>query len=347
MEPRKNLVYCRSCNSKYDVSGVPQGRKFACKSCGIVVEIPKAAESGPFFKASGAAEILKPELDPGGADVAAFEFTKMAATENDYVLVDCMERALDRPSETAQVACNRRRGIGSDGLLLLLPSRAADVAMRMFNPDGSEAEMCGNGIRCLACCAFDRGYARKGEFRIETRAGIKNVRISSDRGIRTVRVDMGVPATGAPKGSTVRVETGGRAFDGVPVSVGNPHFVIFTEGVDSFDLAKWGPAIENHPRFPGRTNVEFVQVLNRSEVLQRTHERGVGETHGCGTGATAVCAAGLSLGITSASLRLHLKGGDLEVEIDESGRAFLTGPAVEVFSGSWPSRTAVRAKPPA
>lgn len=345
MEPERRIIYCVSCNSKYDVSGVAAGRRFVCKSCSGPVEIPGRVGTGPFFRISESREILKPELDLDGPEAskgetqaAAFEFTKMVATENDYVLVDCMTRKLSRPSGTAQVICNRRRGIGADGLLLLLPSTRADVQMRMFNPDGSEAEMCGNGIRCLARYAHEHGCTGRAGFAVETRAGVKGVEISLEAGVTAVRVDMGVPELCAPRGETVRIEAAGEAFSGVPVSVGNPHFVIFSENVDSLDLSIRGPAIENHPRFPNRTNVEFVEVLNASEVLQRTHERGAGETFGCGTGAVAVCAAGLSLGLTRPALTLHLRGGDLRVDIDGAGRAFLTGPAVEVFSGSWPSR---------
>ncbi len=344
MDPERNLLYCPACNSKYDVSGVASGKRFVCKTCSILVQIPPELGKEPFFKVSESKEVLKPELildetagRPAAGENLRFSFTKMAATENDYILLDCYRGQIPDPSKLAQVACHRRRGIGSDGVLLFGPSQKADFRMRMFNPDGSEAEMCGNGIRCLARYARDHGYAAKPEFTIETGAGVKSVSILDRGGALYVRVDMGTVKVEAPKGKTVRIEAAGRAFEGVPVSVGNPHFVVFAPDTNAVELEKYGPAIEHHQFFPNRTNVEFVQVLNPEEVIQRTHERGAGETNGCGTGATAVCGAGVSLGLTKPKIVLHLKGGDLEVEIGAGGRASLTGPAVEVFSGSWPS----------
>jgi diaminopimelate epimerase len=340
----RRLLYCATCNAKYDVSGVRSGNRFICRSCRTVIRIPDHLGLEAFFKGGESREVLKPQLildeargeGPGEAE-RSFEFTKMVATENDYVLVDCMLEELADPQGLAKVLCNRRRGVGSDGLLLFLPSSRADFRMRMFNPDGSEAEMCGNGIRCLARFAFDHEYTRKSRFVVETGGGLKNIELRTDEEgiVRAVRVDMGRAEVEKVPGGAVDLKAAGRTFRGVPVSVGNPHFVIFTEDVDAVPLNDWGPAIENHTRFPNRTNVEFVRRLSSEEVVQRTHERGVGETLGCGTGATAVCAAGRSLGLLDARTTVHLRGGDLVVEIDAGGSAFLTGPAVEVFSGTW------------
>jgi diaminopimelate epimerase len=344
MSPERTILYCQTCNTKYNVAGVAAEQRFLCKSCRCVIRIPAAIAQEPFFKLSESRELLKPELllteDPNVIhdDLEhAFEFTKMAATENDYILVDCFREEVQDPSSLAKVICHRRRGIGADGVLLFRPSEDANFQMAMFNPDGSEAEMCGNGIRCLARYAFDHEYTTDTEFTVETKAGLRHLTLALENGVvRSVRVDMGVAEVRNGPGFLLPLVAKGRTFEGVEVSVGNPHFVVFIdEDVDDVPLLDFGPALERHPHFPDRSNVEFVKILSPHEVVQRTYERGVGETLGCGTGATAVAAAGLALGLTKETVTLHLKGGDLEVEITPQGQAFLTGPAIEVFSGSW------------
>lgn len=344
MSDERSILYCPHCNAKYDVTDATAGRRFLCRSCRCTVTLPAHLGRPPFFRLSESRELLKPELlldeDPNETHDDfdhAFEFTKMVATENDYVLVDAFREDVRDPSVLAQVVCHRRRGVGADGLLLFQPTTEADFEMVMFNPDGSEAEMCGNGIRCLARYAYDHEYTTETAFTVRTRAGVRDIRLTVESGaVQALRVDMGRPVLLHPAGPRVAVEAAGRTFEGVEVSVGNPHFVVFhPEPVDDLPLEEWGPALEAHPRFPSRTNVEFVQVLAPGEAVQRTHERGAGETHGCGTGATAVAAAGRALGLTGTALTLHLRGGDLRVDLDDDGRAFLTGPAVEVFSGTW------------
>jgi diaminopimelate epimerase len=343
MNQERRLLYCPTCNAKYDVSGVTTRGRFICKSCRAIVRVPDVLDSVPFFKQSDSIEILKPELVLADATsmvsqdiVPSIEFTKLVATENDYVLLDTFREEIVEPGGIAKMMCHRKRGVGADGVLLFIPTTEADFEMRMFNPDGSEAEMCGNGIRCLARYAYDHEYTQKTRLTIKTKAGIKDIELFKDHGIvNSIKVDMGVVEVLTEKGSFDVIEAAGRSFEGIRVSVGNPHFVIFTSDVDSISLADWGPAIENHELFPQRTNVEFVEVRSPESIVQRTHERGAGETNGCGTGATAVCAAGLFAGKTGSRVNIHLKGGDLQVELDDGSRAFLTGPAVEVFSGTW------------
>jgi diaminopimelate epimerase len=245
------------------------------------------------------------------------------------------------------VVSDRHFGIGSDGLILIGPSRIADVSMRMFNADGSESAMCGNGVRCVAKYAYDHRLAKGTTVRVETQAGVKEIQVYLQDGrVARARVDMGepglvhreIPMTG-PAGErcingTLSVD--GRAFAITCVSMGNPHCVIFTPDVVSIPLEQIGPKIENHPMFPKRTNVHFVQVLGRGEVRMRTWERGSGITLACGTGASAVCVAGALTDRTDRSIVAHLPGGDLELEWAQNNRVFMTGPATEVFSGEWP-----------
>ncbi|MBM3998131.1 MAG: diaminopimelate epimerase [Planctomycetes bacterium] len=275
-------------------------------------------------------------------------FTKMHGAGNDYVYVDCLEH--DPPRQAAELAVrmsDRRMGIGADGLILILASDRADARMRMFNADGSEAEMCGNGIRCVAKYVYDHGYARKPSLAIETGAGVLNLDLEIDEGrVRRARVDMGEPILDAARiptrlaGSPVvdrPLDIDGETFTVTCVSMGNPHCVIFVpEAVDRLVLGV-GPKIERDPRFPARTNVEFIEVISPTEVRQRTWERGSGETWACGTGASAVCVAGVLSGRTERRIVNHLRGGDLELEWNPTtNRVFMTGPAVEVFSGEWP-----------
>jgi diaminopimelate epimerase len=273
------------------------------------------------------------------------KFTKMQGAGNDYVYVNCFEETVSDPRQTAVKVSNRNFGIGSDGLILIMPSEVADVRMRMFNSDGSESEMCGNGIRCVAKYVYDHGIVAKSEITAETGAGILTLKLfpSADGTIEKVRVNMGqprlnraeIPMTGAPDAKVVSEEITvlDRTFNITCVSMGNPHCVIYLDDIEHFPIGTYGPLIENNPVFPRRTNVEFIQIISRSEVRQRTWERGAGETLACGTGASAVCVAGVLNNVTERCILNHLSGGDLELEWSEEGVVYMTGPAVEVFSG--------------
>jgi len=274
------------------------------------------------------------------------KFTKMHGAGNDYVYVDCFAEKIENPADVAIKVSNRNFGIGSDGLILIMPSDKADVRMRMFNSDGSESEMCGNGIRCVAKYAFDHGIVSKKEISAETGAGILTLQLftGTEGKVDRVRVNMGkprltkaeIPMLGEPAGDrTVNQPLNilHTVFHVTMVSMGNPHCVIFVDDVENFQVEKYGPLIENHDIFPRRTNVEFVQIISRTEVRQRTWERGAGETLACGTGASAVCVAGALNGLTDKKILNHLCGGDLELEWAEDGSLYMTGPATEVFSG--------------
>ncbi|MDY0268487.1 diaminopimelate epimerase [Trichloromonas sp.] len=275
------------------------------------------------------------------------KFAKMHGAGNDYVYVNGFEEQVADPAALARAVSNRQFGIGSDGLILILPSETADVRMRMFNADGSEAEMCGNGIRCVAKYAYDHGLVTNTAIRVETGAGVKPLQLFSNAANRVerVRVNMGrpvlrrslIPMSG-PEAEQVVAEpltVLDRTFAITCVSMGNPHCVIFVDNVDVFPVELYGPAIENHPLFPRRINVEFVQVLSSGEVRQRTWERGAAETLACGTGASAVTVAGVLAGRTDRRLLNHLRGGDLEMEWAEDGDIYMTGPAVQVFEGDY------------
>lgn len=273
------------------------------------------------------------------------KFTKMQGAGNDYVYVDCFREKVANPAEVAIKVSNRNFGIGSDGLILIMPSDVADVRMRMFNSDGSEAEMCGNGIRCVAKYAYDHGIVAKREITAETGAGILTLQLFTDGAnkVEKVRVNMGVPRLtrkeipmlGDADANVINEPLNilHTTFHITCASMGNPHCVIFVDDVENFQLEKYGSLIENHDLFPRRTNVEFVQVLSRTEVRQRTWERGAGETLACGTGASAVTAAAVLNGLTEKKIVNHLSGGDLEMEWAEDGCIYMTGPAVEVFRG--------------
>lgn len=273
------------------------------------------------------------------------KFTKMHGAGNDYVYVNCFEEQVANPAGVAITVSNRNFGIGSDGLILIMPSDKADVRMRMFNSDGSESEMCGNGIRCVAKYAYDHGIVAKTEITAETGAGILTLQLFPNQAnkIERVRVNMGpprlsraeIPMNGNPAPQVVAEELTvlDKTFKITCVSMGNPHCIIYVDDVDNFPVATYGPLIENHQLFPRRTNVEFIQIISRSEVKQRTWERGAGETLACGTGASAVCVAGVLNNLTDRKILNHLAGGDLELEWLENGPVFMTGPATEVFSG--------------
>jgi diaminopimelate epimerase len=274
-------------------------------------------------------------------------FVKMHGAGNDYVYVDGFQEQIVDPAALAIAVSNRNFGIGSDGLILILPSASADVRMRMFNSDGSESEMCGNGIRCVAKYAYDHGLVARREIRIETGAGIKTLQLYPNAAgkVERVRVDMGpprlarveIPMLGTPTPQVVNetLTVLDRDFSITCLSMGNPHCVIYVDDLAHFPVATYGPLIENHSLFPRRTNVEFVEVLSPTEVRQRTWERGAGETLACGTGASAVCVAGVLTGRSGRAIRNHLSGGLLELEWAENGSVFMTGTAVEVFAGEY------------
>lgn len=284
-------------------------------------------------------------------------FTKMHGAGNDYVYVDCVNGPTPAdPAAVARAVSDRHFGIGSDGLILICKSEAADARMRMFNADGSEAEMCGNGIRCVAKYVYDHGIARKPRLAIETGRGVLTVEVEvkADK-VSRVRVDMGEPIlTAADIPTTLPgnpvVDRGlwvSKARKQVTcVSMGNPHAVLYQDrpdedllGVkDGIDLVReFGPLIETDEHFPRRVNVHFVKVHSPGEVTMRTWERGSGITLACGTGACAVCVAGVLTGRTGRTLLAHLPGGDLELEWSEAdNHVYMTGPAAEVFSGEWP-----------
>jgi len=267
---------------------------------------------------------------------------------NDYVFVDCFRQSLPEAPETlAPKISDRHFGVGGDGLILILPSNAADARMRIFNADGSEAEMCGNGVRCVAKNVYDHAIAQKNPLSIETGRGVLTLYLEvKDNAVRTVTVDMGEPIL---EPARVPVQLSGQAIVDYPltvedlkmeitcVSMGNPHCVIFVPRIEADLVARIGPRVEKHPLFPNRTNVEFVEVLSRSEVRMRVWERGSGETLACGTGACAVCVAGVLNGRLDRKVTVHLLGGDLDIEWKDDGHVFMTGPAVEVFTGDWPA----------
>jgi diaminopimelate epimerase len=279
-------------------------------------------------------------------------FTKMHGAGNDYIYVDCFQEPIpEQPAELARRVSDRHFGIGGDGLILICPSEAADARMRMFNADGSEAEMCGNGIRCLAKYVYDHGLCRKPALRIETARGGRNGDLEIAEGrVRRARVDMGqpiltpaeipttLPGNPAIAGSPVvdaELEAAGRRLRVTCVSMGNPHCVTFVDEPTDHWVLEVGPRIETDPHFPNRANAEFVQVLSPAEVRVRVWERGSGETLACGTGASAVCVAGALTGRTGRKILAHLPGGDLELDWSGDHHVYLTGPAVEVFSGAW------------
>ncbi|MBC8872450.1 MAG: diaminopimelate epimerase [Planctomycetes bacterium] len=275
-------------------------------------------------------------------------FTKMHGAGNDYVYVNCFDEPV--PSNLANLAeriSDRHTGVGGDGLILIRPSDAADARMQMFNADGSEAEMCGNGIRCVAKFLYDHGICRKDQLQIETRAGVLSLNVETAGGlVQRVTVDMGEPileASDIPttlQGNPVvdaEFQVGQHELKVTCVSMGNPHCVVFVDRATDDLVLGLGPKIEVDSRFPARVNVEFVELLGSGEVHQRTWERGSGETMACGTGASAVCVAGVLSGRTERKILNHLRGGDLELHWNEQdNHVYMTGPAVEVFSGDWP-----------
>ncbi len=275
------------------------------------------------------------------------EFSKMHGCGNDYVYVNCMEKEIPNPGAVSEYVSHRRFGIGSDGLILIMPSDKADFRMRMFNADASEGKMCGNGIRCVAKYVYDKGLTDKTTFTIETLSGIKTIDVTlKDGKVAEASVDMGKPVlkcTDIPMISDhfVFVDQGlviaeDVVYNGTAVSMGNPHFVTFVDDVDSIDLEKLGPLFEHHKLFPEGVNTEFVQVIDKNTVKFRVWERGSGETWACGTGACAVAVMGKALnnaGKRDEELKVIAKGGELKVTYRKDDSVILKGPAVLVFDG--------------
>ena len=274
-------------------------------------------------------------------------FTKMHGAGNDYVYINCFDEPVPRDIPATAIAISdRHTGVGGDGLVLICPSEVADARMRMFNADGSESEMCGNAIRCVAKYVSDRGIARKPELKIETGRGILTMQLFTGAGgkVEQVTVNMGAPILESARIPTTlpgdppqnaKLEVAGKTIDVTCVSMGNPHCVTFVDEVNDDWVLRVGPQIEHHPAFPRRVNAEFIQVVSRDEFIMRVWERGSGETMACGTGACASAVAGALTGRTNRTVTAHLRGGDLKLEWASTGEVFMTGPATEVFSGEW------------
>lgn len=272
------------------------------------------------------------------------KFTKMQGLGNDYVYVNCFEEKIENPSELAVKVSDRHFGIGSDGLILIRPSEVADFRMSMFNADGSESEMCGNGIRCVGKYVYDYGLTDKTEVSVETLAGIKYLKfLIKDGKVDMVTVNMGepilkpelVPVVG--EGDAVidsPIEVDGKEYKMTCVSMGNPHSVVFVDDVDNFPLHEVGPLFEHHKAFPRRVNAEFCQVIDRTHAKMRVWERGTGETLACGTGTCATAVACILNGKTEDEVTITLLGGDLIIRWDrEKNVIYMTGPARVVFDG--------------
>ena len=272
------------------------------------------------------------------------KFTKMHGLGNDYVYVNCFEEKIDNPPAVARFVSDRHFGIGSDGLIMINPSKVADFEMEMYNADGSRGEMCGNGIRCVAKYVYDYGLTDKTQISVETLGGIKYLDLTVEDGkVTLVKVDMGKPELKAELIPIVSdnehvldepIEVDGKEYRMTGVSMGNPHTVIYVDDVKNLDLETIGPKFENHERFPKRINTEFVRCIDRHTVEMRVWERGSGETLACGTGACAVAVASILNNLTDTQVTVKLLGGDLQIEWDkEKDRVFMTGPAKVVFDG--------------
>lgn len=272
------------------------------------------------------------------------KFTKMHGCGNDYVYVNLFEEQIENPAKVSIAVSDRHFGIGSDGLITIGASEIADFRMRIYNADGSEAEMCGNGIRCVAKYVYDHKLTDKTEITVETGAGVKTLQLTvEDDKVTLVRVDMGEPILTPDEIPVVAdgdrvvdepIVVDGKTWHMTCVSMGNPHAVVFVDDVAHFELEKYGPLFENHVRFPKRTNTEFVQIVSRNEAIMRVWERGSAETWACGTGTCATVMACILNGLTDNEVLVHLRGGDLRIAYDaKSNHVFMTGPATEVFEG--------------
>lgn len=283
-------------------------------------------------------------LEVAKMSLSIMKFTKMHGTGNDYIYVNCMRECPDNPQELSKILSHRHFGIGSDGLVLIMPSKAADFRMRMFNSDGSEAEMCGNASRCVGKYVFDNGLTDKKSVTLETLAGIKVLDLNVRSGkVESVTVDMGEPVlkpADIPVNSSKElfisepVLIKDRTFNVTCVSMGNPHAITYIDDVDSFPLEVYGPLMETNELYPRKINSEFVEVLDRKTLKMRVWERGAGETLACGTGACAVAVATVLNGLCERVVTVRLLGGDLVVEWnEEDNHVYMTGPAAKVFEG--------------
>ena len=272
------------------------------------------------------------------------KFTKMHGCGNDYVYVNCFKEKIENPAEVAKFVSDRHMGIGSDGLILIKPSKVADFAMAMYNLDGSEGAMCGNGVRCIAKYVYDYGLTDKTSISLETKAGIKYLDLTVENGkVVMVKVDMGSPILAAKQIPVISekeqvidepIVVDGIEYHMTAVSMGNPHAVVFVEDTKNFDLDTIGPKFEHHEAFPDRVNTEFVQIIDENQVNMRVWERGSGETLACGTGTCATAVACVLNGLTKDTVTVHVRGGDIIVHYDrEKDKVFMTGPATVVFDG--------------
>ena len=277
------------------------------------------------------------------------KFTKMHGLGNDYVYVNCFEEKIDNPPAVARFVSDRHFGIGSDGLIMINPSKTADFEMEMYNADGSRGEMCGNGIRCVAKYVYDYGLTDKTQISVETLGGIKYLDLTvKDGKVALVRVDMGEPELDPEKIPIImkgysdetdrvlnaQIKVDGKEYHMTGVSMGNPHDVVYIDDVQGLDIEKIGPKFENHERFPQRINTEFARVIDRKTVEMRVWERGSGETLACGTGACAVAVASILNGYTEREVEIRLLGGNLQIEWnEEDNHVYMTGPATVVFDG--------------
>ena len=272
------------------------------------------------------------------------KFTKMYGLGNDYVYIDAINQKIENESSLAKFVSNRHFGIGSDGLILICKSEIADFKMRMFNSDGSEAEMCGNGIRCVGKFVYDKGLTNKTTVKIETLAGIKTLILNTKDGkVGTARVDMGEPILEAEKIPVIstekpvknlELEAENKKFKFTCVSMGNPHAITIVENTKEFDVEKYGKVLEIDKAFPKKANIEFAQIIDRQNINMRVWERGAGETLACGTGACATAVACNLNGLTDRKVNIELLGGTLNIEWNETdNHVYMTGPAVTVFDG--------------
>ena len=280
-------------------------------------------------------------------------FVKMHGIGNDYIYIDCLRGETPDYLEESKIpdlskkVSERHFGVGSDGLILILPSSIADFRMRIFNADGSEAKMCGNGVRCVGKYVRDLGFTSQDNISVETESGIKHLQLVRKNGeTESVVVDMGspyfkrgeIPAAGE-KDSTLDdylMEAGGQMFKVTGIGMGNPHGVIFVDDVDSMNLPAIGPSLEHNPIWPDRANIEFIEVLNPEEIKVRVWERGSEETMACGTGACAAAVASFKKGLTGSKIKVHLKGGSLRIDYDEKGnKVMMAGPAAFIAKGEY------------
>ncbi len=272
-----------------------------------------------------------------GSKDMEISFTKMQGCGNDFIFLDCLKKDIPNLGAIAGKLCDRRFGIGADQLLTIHPSKVADFKMEIYNADGSQVEMCGNGIRCFAKYVYDHGITQKRELEVETLGGIIRPRLVGE----LVEVDMGEPIL---EGRKIPVDADGQiinrpltvddaTYQVTCVSMGNPHCVLYLDDIDSLDLEKIGPRFEHHPFFPKRVNTEFVKIVSPKEVRMRVWERGAGETWACGTGASAVGVAGAITDRTEREVTIHVKGGDLLIDWRDNNRVYMTGGAEEVFHG--------------